>query len=229
MKKFCSLLVILAVYFLATVTPANAIYSIIIDDIAIGEDWIEYFYGDFIFIIGDGDPGSSPENPLMPIMIEEDGSFIFPLIVDDTDRTYWFDPLVATGYEYQVFGNRFASVILPDETQLYPGADNFYDLFLFNTSTNTWYDTGLDIEGGQPFSFTTLDPTGIDLFRIMGIDPRAGLDPADPTAFVTGFTFMNTGPALVTQTPLATPEPSSLILVSLGLAGLLFAKARKRP
>ncbi|WP_456433673.1 PEP-CTERM sorting domain-containing protein [Thermosulfuriphilus sp.] len=181
--------------------------------------------------------GLDPNYPLLPPgEIPPGGPFEFEEIPVNPDVIYYFDPAVAIGYDYEVNGNAFASVLLPDETSLYAGADNLYDLWLFDNVSGEFFDTEIDITGGVQFSFLDLDldldgnpdfPNGITLFRILGIDPRAGLDPSNPLAFVTGLSFVNAGTAKVTQTPIPTPEPASLILLGNGLLGAWFLKRRK--
>jgi PEP-CTERM putative exosortase interaction domain len=99
--------------------------------------------------------------------------------------------------------------------------DNLFDLFLWDGTS--FVDSGVDLTGGVQFFFGGL---GVDRFEILGIEPSAGLDPANPTAFVTGLTFVSTGPFTGTMTPLSVEvptgvsEPSSLLLFVLGLLGL---------
>jgi hypothetical protein len=86
---------------------------------------------------------------------------------------------------------------------------------------------------GSAFVFdTTLAPDtvfdfangGVSEFEVLGIDPGLGLDPENPTAFITGLTFENAGNFTGTMTPITAevnvPEPPSLTLVISGLLGL---------
>jgi len=108
-------------------------------------------------------------------------------------QTIFIDPPVAIGYDYAIGTGdpNFASVILPTGI-----GDNLFDLYLFN-GTEWVFKTHLT--GGNTYSF---DPGGVDRFRIVGIEPSAGLDPQNPTAFITGLTFVNSGEFTGTMTPL---------------------------
>jgi hypothetical protein len=106
------------------------------------------------------------------------------------------------------------------------GGDTSYDLWTWNGSVYT--DTGIDIAANTEYTFAT---GGVNHFRIMGIDPAANLDPANPTAFVTGLTFIGTGNVTMTQTPITTsvPEPSAMLLMGAGMVGLLWNRRRGIP
>ena len=84
----------------------------------------------------------------------------------------------------------------------------------------------------SPESVFDFPSGGVDAFKVTGIDPADGLDPADTTAFITGLTFVGDGSFTGTQTPItavvtATPEPDSLALLASGLlAWPLFRRHR---
>jgi len=108
-------------------------------------------------------------------------------------QTIFIDPVVAIGYDYAIGTGdpNFASVTLPTGI-----GDNSFDLYLFD-GTNWVFKS--HITGGNTYTF---DPGGVDRFRILGIEPSAGLDPQNPTAFITGLTFVSSGEFTGTMTPL---------------------------
>ncbi len=138
-------------------------------------------------------------------------------------QTYYIDPTVAIGYDFQIGEGdpNFASVLLPTGI-----GDNFYDIYGFN-GNNPFLLAGNWL-GGIPFDFLSLFPGGIDRFRVLGIETSAGLDPSDTTAFVTGLTFTADGEFTGTQTPITAdvPEPGTLLLFASGLFGLVTLRRR---
>jgi hypothetical protein len=139
--------------------------------------------------------GVSPGNPIMP----DAGSPLpagwrFPLrcvvptfcrVVSDgtprprTPRRY-IDPPLAVGYAYDVQGGpNFASVYIPAAL---PNGDETFQVEFGNGQT-------APLRAGEEFDFTASIPGGVSSFRITGIDTTEALDPANPTAFVTGLTF----------------------------------------
>lgn len=139
------------------------------------------------------------------------GVFTFNMDVVD-GVPYLLDPIVAIGYDFAIGTGDplFASILLPD-------LGNFlYQLFLWNGSD--WiFESAL-----AALTRFTFDGPGIDRFRIMGIDPSLALDPNSPTAFVTEISFNESGRFTGTMTAITAeiPEPSSIILLGLGLLGL---------
>jgi len=167
--------------------------------------------------------GSTPDNPLLPI-ITEDG-FVFDFEVE-LNQTVFIDPVIAIGYEYIVnSGPNVASVLLPTLV----GDDGVYQVsFNFNGST---YDDVATVLAGQVFGF---GGTAQERFLVEGIDEAALLDPDDNTAFVAGLTFAAAGQVNLSQIPLtidtgpaALPEPGSFGLVGLGLLGLAAVSRRR--
>ena len=135
---------------------------------------------------------------------------------------YYIDPEVATGYEYAIgAGNpNFASVLLPalqsDPYRLtYAYGGKVFDEFL-TASTEYFFPTG-----------------GVGAFTITGIKPELGLDPNNPTAFITGLTFAGPGQFTGTMTPITTtvevPEPGSAALFAIGVIGVWRVRRRHSP
>lgn len=182
-------------------------------------------------VITVGNPGDTPNNPILPNNPNPNvgDPFIFDNIPNDVpDEIIFIDPDVAVGYDYLVnSGPNIASVLLPDGI-----GDNLYDLWLFNNGLGDYEDTGIDLMGGQLFNFSS---GGVDRFRILGIETEAMLDPTDPTAFVTGLTFVDTGSVSMQMTPItenvadtSVPEPRSIIsLLAIAILGIgSFAKRK---
>jgi len=64
---------------------------------------------------------------------------------------------------------------------------------------------------------------GLNCFEVRGIEPSAGIDPNNVTGFVTGLTFLADGTFTGTMTPISAfvPQPASLLLLAVGLAGMM--------
>ena len=105
-------------------------------------------------------------------------------------QTTFIDPPVAIGYDYRIgVGDpNFASVLLP------PVGDNFFDVYLWSGSDFVFYAT---VRSGDEYPFPA---GGVDRFRVLGVEP--GLDPNNPTAFVTGLKFTSDGQFTGTMTPI---------------------------
>jgi hypothetical protein len=163
-------------------------------------------------------PGA-PDDVFLPI-VDEAGVFHFDFDVTADERVF-IDPLVAVGYDYRIGGGdpNFASVLLPDI------GDGVFDLFLLDGSE--WVFDRL-LHAGTAFDFAG---AGVAEFRIAGIEASAGLRPEDPTAFVTGLTFVGDGRFTGTMTPLTAElrvsEPATLWLVALALAAVAGAGRRR--
>jgi hypothetical protein len=133
---------------------------------------------------------------------------------------YFYDPLVAVGYDYQIGAGdpNFAAVLLPTGV-----GDNLFDLFLWNGTS--YVDSGIDLTGGVEYAF---GGAGVDRFRILGIETSAGLDPSNVTAFITGLEFATEGSFTGTMTPITqlVPLPTTLVLLGAGLASLAMRARR---
>jgi hypothetical protein len=174
-------------------------------------------YADFTPNNGNGPPVNLP-------VVLANGAFQFNMAVVP-NQVYYIDPAVATGYDYNVgAGNpNFASVALPTNV-----AGNF-KLYTRDVNGNLVFQSAL--VGGQVYNFGA---SGVSFFEVTGIDPAAGLDPSNTTAFVTALTFTSAGTFNGTQTPITletagqVPLPGTLALLALGCLALVGGVRRKR-
>lgn len=179
-------------------------------------------------------PGSTETLPLLPTVTNNPGTtqvsfqFDIPIIdfenlpEDFVSERIFIDPIVASGYTYEIVGADFAAVTAPSLAAV-PDSDAMYTL-IFGT-------TSVSLAAGATFDFMA-NGGGVNSFRIEAIDLGLELDPNDPTAFVTGISFTNptTNMLTITQTPILTdtdatgpapvPLPASVLFLGLGLAGL---------
>ena len=148
-------------------------------------------------------------------------SYAFDIPVE-SGFTYPLDPQVAAGYIYKIGSGdpNFASVSLPDI-----GNPSPYSVYLWNGAAFV-YDATL-----EPNTVFNFGSGGVKEFEVLGIDPNVGLDPNDPTAFVTKLTFTGSGTFDGTMTPVAvnTPEPSTWAMAILGVVGIGFARRQTLP
>jgi hypothetical protein len=168
--------------------------------------------------------GDTPETPLLPTVTNDDG-FVFDFDIM-LNQTIFIDPIISVGYDYVVnSGPNIASALFP----LLPVEPGGYQLFGFN-SMNGLYDISLG--SVLPETVFNFGQGGVSRFGVRGIDVSAMLDPNNPTAFVTGLTFVEAGTVNITQTPFtvdtgAVPEPASWAMLIAGF-GLVGAAARRR-
>jgi MYXO-CTERM domain-containing protein len=167
--------------------------------------------------------GVGPADIHLPTIVN--GVYHFSITDVGPTSVTFIDPLLAIGYDYATGAGdpNFASVLLPTGI-----GDNLFDLFLWNGAG--FVDTGINLAGGVQFFF---DALGVDRFEIRGVETSAGLDPANPTAFITGLTFVSAGDFTGTMTPLTVDvptnasEPPSLPLIAVALLGLVALRRRR--
>lgn len=153
--------------------------------------------------------------------VGSDGVFKFDIAVQQGQQVF-IDPFVAIGYDYQIGAGDplFRSVELPLI------GNGVFELELFNGND---YSFATLLNAGDEYVFAG---SGVDRFRVRGIEASAGLDPTDVTAFVTGLTFAGDGRFTGTQTPLtlevsAVPEPETYALMLAGLVVTLSVSRRR--
>ncbi|GBL11044.1 hypothetical protein MSj_02542 [Microcystis aeruginosa Sj] len=182
------------------------------------------------FAIRNGEtPGSTPDNPLLPVIIED--GFQFDFNITEPDRPFFIDPDVAVGYNYIVdSGPNMTSVLLPTGI-----GDGFYELWSDSSGGNCtdFAFSGTTLTGGTTFNFAS----PLRCFSVRGIETSAGLDPANPLAFITGLTFESAGSVSMRQIPITVfvddgttqvPEPTTSAFIYAGLMGLgLLARKAK--
>ena len=148
--------------------------------------------------------------------IDPTGETVFKFKVEAVtpDEIIFIDPLVAIGYDYAIGEGDplFRSILLPEGI-----GDSFYDVFLWNGDDWILFQSG--VLGGTELD---LGEDGVDRIRVLGIEAEAGLDPANPLAFVTGLRFTEAGRFTGTMTPITidtgeVPEPAMLLLLATAL------------
>lgn len=182
----------------------------------------------------DARPGVFPGNPILPEPgAELPGGGWTVIAPGDNALRRWFDPEYAVGYDISLASSdapSFESILIPIPL---PGGDAEFEVLL-----------GGDVYqllAGVVFDFTDIQTEGVREFTIQGIDLAEELDPSDFTAFVFGATFLDDGngedfpfhmvPIVMNTDSMASnavPEPTSLILFGIGLAGLGVLRGRRQ-
>ncbi|MBV8971527.1 MAG: PEP-CTERM sorting domain-containing protein [Sphingomonadaceae bacterium] len=135
--------------------------------------------------------------------------------------TYYIDPAYASGFEYLAGnGPLFSSVTAPSGV----GVGNHLALYLWDGSH---YVFAARLTGGTAYDFAA--PTA--RFELRGIPASAGIDPNNPSGFVTGLTFASAGQfdGFQNALPAGVPEPAawSLFVAGFGVVGAA-VRARRR-
>jgi hypothetical protein len=168
------------------------------------------------------DPGSTPDNPLLPCSLDVGFTFCPFQVVDmGLSRPLYIDPMATIGYDYVVTGGPlFASVVIPSAL---PGGDSLFELILPGFGSYS-------LIAGTTLNLLNINSSGFSEFRIVGIDPSEMIDPDDSTAFVTGVTFTAPGTVNITQKPLSIPAsvPGPFPIMGLGFGYRLSRQFRRR-
>lgn len=172
----------------------------------------------FIFAfggVGQTERGTSPDNPLLPIVDVGTGVYEFPA---PTARR-WYDPPFATGFEYALVGGGVFTEV---------GIDTGFGDLTIELPDGTL----IAIAAGTTIDFAGrgLAPTS---FKILGLHLDTGAPGYDPlVAFPTYLDFTG-APSLLTMLPLleadpggSVPLPGTLLLMAPGF--LLLLRSRRR-
>lgn len=155
-----------------------------------------------IAVVGGSNVGIAQAFAFLPNAEAPEGSFGFEDVPGDGR---WFDPIMATGYDYETDGESlFTAVLLPDEL----GGDGLYTIL---------DPINGDVVLAQGVTYTFDTP--VESFGVRGIGPA--VDGEDPLAFPTFLTFDELSVSF-SMTPVV-PEPALLGVALLGV----FARRRR--
>ena len=172
-------------------------------------------------------PSVNQVNAFLP-SVSEPGTYEFNVEVETPNEVVYIDPDVAVGYDFAIGAGdpNFASVVLPSV------GDDLFSLWLFDGNGNA-YDTFETLTAGVPFDFLTeIDPLGVSMFRILGIETSAMLDPNNPLVFQAGVSFVGAGrftgsmSAITEFVPEPVPEPATMALLFGGLGAMVLRRRR---
>lgn len=164
--------------------------------------------------------GSTEQNPFMPTSTDSatgakqfDSLFIGGGFELEGLRGVWVDPPPTTGLQFDITdgSSGFVGVIPPSDPDGFDDADGLYQVSNGGGPVS--------VAAGTPHVFSS--PTSS--FLLDGIDPA--LPPGSPTAFPVFLAFNNDSVSF-TITPV--PEPSTVLLLVVGLVGCLAYGSRKR-
>ena len=179
---------------------------------------------------------TTSDDPVYLPNVDEDGTFSFDFDVTDEAT---FDtavpantqPPLAVGYEYAAGEGdpNFASVTLPDQ-----GGES-YDVVPFDDAGNSL--PAETVEAETEFNFTLdVDPSGVDKFLVLGVEPPEPQGQADASVFTTTLTFTDNGQFTGSITPITVSASTTVQLAenlkedlqNLVISGELRRKAGKR-
>jgi len=202
-----------------TINVQAGSHELVLNSASSGVAWAESSNasGQFstVFNWGIGGLPGTLENPILPTELGP-GDFGFAIVTTEDNRFY--DPIIATGYDYVATDVPFASVLIPEAL---PNGDSEFQLLVGSQI--------IDLNAGDTFDLTTIASGGVSAFGIRGIDTSEMIDPNDPTAFVTGLSFAQGGVASsFKMTAVIVPEPSSCLAIGLFAGFAAIRRRRKR-